>query len=565
MLHRREMLTGALGAMLSALIPRRVRALTMPLGADADGAWPAAPLRPAPIGPSIAIGGFPFAPGFTGDPYVNPHGRFPDPKAWLRDGRPPRPTETADVVVVGGGLSGLATAYLLRERRPIVFESNPRFGGSSIGEQWGGVDYSLGGAYVITPDRNSFLQSFYRELGLDAVARVDQGDFEIELNAQIIREIFWIGGLPGQVDDAFQRYADVVTFMANQSYPDIPLPEGKDVQWILDLDERSLLADLVERMGVRELPPLLAAALQAYCYSSFGAGAEEISAASGWNFLAAEEFGRWVFPGGNAQITMRLFRALAALEDPGHARRLRAGSLVVEVRLLPEGVQVTWVDPTGQVRSLLARRVVMCCPKNVCRRVLHDLGAIDAGKLDAMHQIGHAGYVVANVLIDAPIERDFYDVFLLGDGRFPLSEAEAMAQSRVIDVLNGHYALGPKPPPRSVLTLYWPLPWTFGQHTLLNGEGSWRAYARRLAEQLPSILSLLDAAPEQVRQVRMTYFGHAMPIARPGFIASGAAAAVRRPLEGRVFFVEQDNWALPAVENCLLDAAHFAPQVLEGI
>ncbi|MHC5022431.1 MAG: hypothetical protein ACYTGG_00775 [Planctomycetota bacterium] len=37
------------------------------------------------------------------------------------------------------------------------------------------------------------------------------------------------------------------------------------------------------------------------------------------------------------------------------------------------------------------------------------------------------------------------------------------------------------------------------------------------------------------------------------------------PPEWKIFFVNQDNWALPAVENCLLDAEIFVPQVLEGL
>ena len=63
----------------------------------------------------------------------------------------------------------------------------------------------------------------------------------------------------------------------------------------------------------------------------------------------------------------------------------------------------------------------------------------------------------------------------------------------------------------------------------------------------------------------MTSFGHGMPIAYPGFIANGTAEAVRRPFAEKIFFVQQDNWALPAVENCLLDAEHFAPLIAEGL
>ena len=57
-----------------------------------------------------------------------------------------------------------------------------------------------------------------------------------------------------------------------------------------------------------------------------------------------------------------------------------------------------------------------------------------------------------------------------------------------------------------------------------------------------------------MRQVRLTRWGHAMPIPRPGYIANGLVETAHRPIGNNLYFVNQDNWALPAVENSLLDA-----------
>jgi hypothetical protein len=45
----------------------------------------------------------------------------------------------------------------------------------------------------------------------------------------------------------------------------------------------------------------------------------------------------------------------------------------------------------------------------------------------------------------------------------------------------------------------------------------------------------------------------------------GASERLRRPIADRSFFVNQDNWALPAVENCLLDAEFYLPQIRAGL
>ncbi len=52
-----------------------------------------------------------------------------------------------------------------------------------------------------------------------------------------------------------------------------------------------------------------------------------------------------------------------------------------------------------------------------------------------------------------------------------------------------------------------------------------------------------------------------MPLAAVGLLADGVPEKLRQPFQGRVFFVEQDNWALPAIETALGEAAHFAPQI----
>src|SRR5262245_39965362 len=63
----------------------------------------------------------------------------------VRDGhhfKLPVATSHHDVVIVGGGPSGLLSAYLLRDRDFLLLEKEPRFGGNAISEQWRGVWYS---------------------------------------------------------------------------------------------------------------------------------------------------------------------------------------------------------------------------------------------------------------------------------------------------------------------------------------------------------------------------------------------------------------------------------------
>jgi phytoene dehydrogenase-like protein len=519
--------------------------------------------------PSVLVQGFPFAEGFFGDPWPFTRIPFHSGENNFPGGEPPAPTETVDVAIIGGGLSGLATAYFLRHRRPVVLELRSRFGGVSQGETWDGTNYSLGGAYFMTPDPGSFLENFYRELGLDDVYRLSPGGEDpMEING-IIHDDFWSGaGLPPEEAQAFLRYAEIVNYFANESYPDIPLDASRDNGWILALDRRTLKDDLEDRLGM-PVPPLLAAGIQSYCYSSFDAGWDRISAASGWNFIAAEEYGRWVCPGGNAWVTdtlwQRLVREYSQPVRAHHLDRLRPDTRAVDVRLAAnDRVQVTYKDSQGGFHSLLAKRVVVACSKHIAKYVIHDLQDIDPDKHNAMWSVATNPYVVANVLLNAPIGASFYDTFLLGDGDFPMDEAQVAAHSRVVDMLNGRYARRGQPS-RNVLTLYWPLPWAWARFSLVDADTAWQDYADRLAPQVASMLSILNVPRGSVQQVRMTRWGHSMPIAYPGFIADGIAEHARRPFEGRVYFVNQDNWALPAFETCVLEAKTWSDEIDAGL
>lgn len=565
---RRQVLRGGLAAVAWGLAARRGFGKGPPnhslcIGSGASPLNESNPFLHIPNHPpSMLVDGLPFADWFTGDDFQNnaiPFHFIDDYAAF------PPAQEDVDVAIVGGGISGLSAGFLLKKYKPIIFDVRPRFGGNAMGEIWHGIPYNLGSAYVIVPDEGSFLERFYQRLGLDEIARVSEPPDPVVINGQI-RDDFYSGAGASPADQlAFQRYAEVVTHMAEEAYPEIPLPDDPvDAQWVRELDNKSFRQDIEERMGM-PMPTLLAAAVQAYCYSSFAEGFEELSAASGWNFLAAEEYGRWVFPGGNGALVHALWKKLKHLEDDVphqcRPRHLRSGCQVVDVRYSGNRVQVAYLDAGRQLRTILAKHVVMAGSKHVAKYVLHDLQNLDIDKYEAMMQVQTNAYVVANVLLTVPIQQSFYDAFLVENEQFPVDTGGLQTQLGVVDMLHGSYAV-PGQPPRSVLSLYWPLPFSTGRFTLMT-EKPWNDYALKFARQIRRILTILNVPVSAVRQVRMTRWGHAVPIAQMGQIWNGTADHLIRPLGSQVHFANQDNWLLPAVENSILEARRVA-QVIKA-
>ncbi len=586
MLNRREFLGTGLSAVALGLAARRAMAqgaFPDPGDAGRDGHhWScfdsgSAALRQSfpivPIDSSagiVNIGGLPVVNQWFGDDFPNQLSiPFHHGEAQYPGGAPPAPSEHHDIVIIGGGLSGLATAFNLRHRHPVVLELHRRFGGVSAGEFWNGTSFSLGGAYFIKPDAGSYLEGLYHTLGVDRLRRESPSTDDPTESLGSIVENFWQGaGLTPIEIEGFNQYRTLLLSYVD-NYPNIPLLEGVDNTWIRQLDGISLRQHIVQSLTV-PVPKLLQAAVQGYCYSSFNAGWEEISAASGWNFLAAEELGRWVLPGGNAGLVSLLMQKLLHLEEdtPQHCppRFLRSGCRAVEVRVLgPDNVRVVYKGMDERFRTIRAKRVVIASPKHVARQILPELATTDPQRFADFLQVETRGYVVANVLLRRAPARRFYDLFLLRKGRFPgVDGIDITPQqfSRVTDAVNGtfNHLHGHN----GVLTMYWPIPYTTGRFDLI-ADNSLSAYAQGLGEEVGIALGALNLSLSDIRQVRLSRWGHSMPLARTGLIASGVCERLRQPLHNHIFFVNQDNWALPAVETCLLEAADMSPRIEQGL
>ncbi len=483
---------------------------------------------------------------FSGDPDPGAlHEALWNPVSFLRQrGGLPEVTERVPVVIVGGGMSGLFSAYHLRQHRWVLLEQGPRLGGNSRGESFGDLDYSIGAAYLARPSPNTPWAALLDEIGASALGRVSAHPGTVGLRGKVV-EGFWEGaGVPAAQQGAVTRLGrylrQVFEGVGGHTYPEIPCTTDAHRQVVNGLDRQSFAEHVRALLGA-EPRGALRTLLEHYCWSTLGGGTAELSAAAVLTNIAAE-FGEMVaLPGGNGRLVECLLERLSPTLAPDS---LRTRSLVIDVRRVPAGVHVTYVDAQGTLRTIEAAVVILACPKFVVKRILQ---GIEPERAAAIAKIHYRSYLVANVLLRGAPRHDLHGLYLLGDGETDFSDlTRASERSGYTDLVLANFA---RPhPERTVLTLYRPLPFDGARAQMLS-PGYYDSVRQDTERQVvETVLPMMGFLPGQLHDLRLSRWGHPIPLCRPGLIAEGLPEAVGRPFAERVLFAEQDTWLSPWVE-----------------
>ncbi|MGH9580133.1 MAG: NAD(P)-binding protein, partial [Terriglobales bacterium] len=217
----------------------------------------------------------------------------------VRDGhhfsRPPI-SARHDVIIVGGGVSGLSAAYFLRERDFLLLEKETHWGGNAYLEELDGQAFATGAAFIEKSETP--VVELATQLGLELLPiNSFDGTF---LKGEFIPDT-WATGIdklpyPRAVRESFRKFRDVVL--------------------ALDLEQREQELDNIPFSRLfRGYAPEVKLWWDTFGPSNWGAKTEETSALVGAGgmhevYSESEEDGRMAWPGGNGAVTRRLAEVL---------------------------------------------------------------------------------------------------------------------------------------------------------------------------------------------------------------------------------------------------------------
>lgn len=438
----------------------------------------------------------------------------------------PAVSKTCDVIIAGGGASGLSAAYFLRDYDFLLLEKEPHWGGNAYLEEFEGQAFATGSAFA---EKGSDADALSREIGLTLLP-VNSPDPTI-VNGEWTKET-WGSGLdslpyPAAVRESFKKWRKDM----------LALNVAKDIAHYDSLT----LAQFLHGYA-----PELKLWWDAYGPSNWGARSEDTSALVGiqeiqWIADSIEKGDpRVTLPGGNGAISKKLAETLMATRKDA----MLGDSTVVSVDPQKNGVHVTYLRD-GKPVTVQAKYAIMATPKFITARIVSGL---PDSQTDAMEAIRYCPYPVINMIFDKPVYNRAYDTWCPGNNFTDFVVADWVMRSQP-GYTQRH----------NILSFYTPMVES-DRSRLLTINGCKQIAARVLAD-FHKLLPEFDAEPVEIHLYRR---GHPMFMPTPGTFTKTIPAA-RQPLD-RVFFGNTDSVGPESdVSNAISESRAAAEWVAKGL
>jgi monoamine oxidase len=490
----------------------------------------------------------------------------------LRDGTVKGPAENAghtDVVIVGGGISGLSAARWLHRNGMHNFQLldlEKQTGGNASCGQNAISHYPWGAHYVPIPNNDltdylSFLQECNVITGYDTAGLPIYNEYHLcfapeerlYINGTWQHGLVPSFGVPAEELQQIQRFLEQMEVFRHAKGKD-----GKDA-FAIPVHNASRDPQYAQLDGITMKAWLLqngytSAYLHWYCNyctrDDFGTRHDEVSAWAGIHYFAgrkgkaanAEHQDVLTWPQGNAWLADHL--------QQHYTDNIRLNSLVTGVQETGNGVTVQYLDVTTRtLKELQARKCIIAAPQFVASRLLKN----NERQQLVMQHFSYSPWMVANLTVEPLVERQGEE--LCWDNVFYNSESLGYVEA-THQLLQQHQ-------PAKVLTYYLPLtqsdPATARKAAINLQHGDW---VQMILKDLQRVHPNISTA---TRHIDIMLWGHAMIQPRQHGIFNEVRNTLSQPLNNNIFFAHTDLAGISIFEEGFYQGIRAAKAVLGAL
>ena len=467
-----------------------------------------------------------------------------------------------DIAIVGGGISGLAAAWKLRQagvEQIRLLDLDDQLGGTSRSGQWGDRVFPWGARYIhIPPAEADCIHEILQDLsvidGYDAANKplVAAGALLRWPHERLFYRGEWVAGLNPFVGASPRERETLLRF--EDEMLGWALHRGRDGRRAFALPMRYSTADVrVRRLDQISMAQYLREGgwhddrlrwlVDYACRDDYGSTAAQVSAWAGIHYYACRFYDYRVaeaypahtltWPEGNGHLVAKLANRLGENE-------IKRRSLVARLAVERSQVRLGYIDlTTGEKRQLTARAVVYAGKLHTAPYAIVGLPDEQA---EAMAAIEYSPWLVAAIFLKEPL---------------------AAGQTTWDNVLYDSPSLGyvvadHQQGDGRVLMYYWPFveQLAHARHALLAQDHSFWT-----AQILADLSRVHPEIEDLVERVDLYRWGHGMMRPSPESLWGPTAAWRQQPME-RIFFASCDATGLPLCEEAMFSGILAAEQAM---
>jgi protoporphyrinogen oxidase len=150
----------------------------------------------------------------------------------------PLKDDIVDVVIVGGGFSGLAASYYLEDLDYVVLEKEEKAGGRCMSGNWNGFHYPKGTEYIGKPEKN--MQKVFNYLGVHA-SQIPPPTDGVAYDGNFYFGQNLLGYLNDQEKERYVELQSILESLSNNGIEDAVFDYQDKLNDYADLDNQSVM------------------------------------------------------------------------------------------------------------------------------------------------------------------------------------------------------------------------------------------------------------------------------------------------------------------------------------